>query len=272
MTAIVSTLTSLPFTQLRKNRYFYLWYDGFYFVVFASIFLAMHNAHWAGLVTAWEARYWLLLPLVLHAHILCSVFIHNATHSNFPRPINRLIGELCGIVVLTRFASWEVIHQRHHRYSDDEDKDPHSLMSSYWKFLWFMVVNVEKQLQQQFYELYGDSPANRRYEKLRAAVSFATMVALVACWYTFLGPYVFFFFFIPATVIGIMHLAHFNWSTHHGFSKKKDFKPVNLDHGYYWIGNRIWHGIYFHANHHKRANLFNPLRMRDTLPITPAEE
>ena len=35
------------------------------------------------------------------------------------------------VVVLTRFASWEVIHQRHHRFSDDLDKDPHPVVSSY---------------------------------------------------------------------------------------------------------------------------------------------
>lgn len=271
MTAIVSTLTSLPFTQLRRNRYFYLWYDGFYLVTLTAIFLAMRSAHWPGLVEVWEPRDWLLLPVVCHAQILCSVFIHNATHSNFPRPVNRIVGELCGLVVLTRFASWEVIHQRHHRFSDEEDKDPHSVMSSYWKFLWFMVVNVERQLQMQFYELYGDTPTNRRYEKLRAVVSFSTMVALVACWVTFLGPYAFAFLFVPATILGIMHLAHFNWSTHNGFSKKHDFKPVNLNHGYYRVGNLLWHGIYWHANHHKRANLFNPGKMRDSLPVTAPE-
>ena len=49
----------------------------------------------------------------------------------------------------------------------------------------------------------------------------------------------------------------------------EDFKPVNLNHGYYKIGNLIWHGIYWHANHHKRANLFNPGKMKDSLPNTP---
>ena len=29
----------------------------------------------------------------------------------------------------------------------------------------------------------------------------------------------------------------------------------------YWLGNRIWFGLYMHGNHHKRANIFNPLRM-----------
>jgi stearoyl-CoA desaturase (delta-9 desaturase) len=35
---------------------------------------------------------------------------------------------------------------------------------------------------------------------------------------------------------------------------------VNLDGGYYWLGNRLFSGIYYHANHHARPHLFNPRR------------
>lgn len=273
MTAIAATLKSLPYTQFRKNRHFYLWYDGVYAVLFAAVLLAMRAVGHQPLVTEWDPRLLVLLPIVCHAQILCSVWIHNCTHNSFPRAINRLVGELCGVVVLTRFASWEIIHQRHHRFSDDVEKDPHAVIPSYWKFVWHMVVNVEKQLQQQYMDTFGDSPENRRHEKIRALVSFGTGALLVACWLTFLGPVVFFMLFLPATVIGILHLAHFNWSTHDGFSPTANFRPVNLDHGFYWLGNRIWHGIYFHANHHKKTGLFNPMKSDLGLPITdPAAE
>jgi len=268
VTAIVATLTSLPFTQFRRNRYFYLWYDGFYAVLCAALLAAMHYGHYQPFVQHWDNRFWLLLPLTCHAQILCSVFIHNCTHNNFPRAVNRLIGELCGVVVLTRFASWEVIHQRHHRFTDDVDKDPHPALSSYWAFLVNTVLNVERQLQRVYFEVYGETDENRRYERFRAYVSYATNLLLIAAWYTFLGPIAFFFFFVPASVVGFLHLVHFNWSTHNAFSPTKDFKPVNLNQGYYWIGNIIWHGIYMHANHHKRANMFNPAKMKDSLPIT----
>ena len=81
---------------------------------------------------------------------------------------------------------------------------------------------------------------------------------LVACWLTFLGPIVFFSLFLPATVIAILQLAHFNWSTHNAAKPAEGFHPVNLDEGFFWIGNRLWFGIYYHANHHKFASLFNP--------------
>ena len=44
-----------------------------------------------------------------------------------------------------------------------------------------------------------------------------------------------------------------------------DYKPVNLDHGLYKFGNRILFGLYMHANHHKRANIFNPAKMDEVL-------
>ena len=41
--ALAATLVSLPFTQLRRNRYFYLYYDGFY-VAFCLTALAVMAA------------------------------------------------------------------------------------------------------------------------------------------------------------------------------------------------------------------------------------
>ena len=70
----------------------------------------------------------------------------------------------------------------------------------------------------------------------------------------------FFFFFVPASILGFFHLVHFNWSTHNAAKPEEGFFPVNLDRGYFWIGNRIWFGIYYHGFHHKQANLFNPMR------------
>jgi stearoyl-CoA desaturase (delta-9 desaturase) len=268
VSALVQTFTTLPFSQLRRNRYFYLWYDAAYAALCVVALAAMHAAGHQGVITTWSWWYLLALPVVTHLQILCSVFVHVCTHGSFPRAVNRLIGEICGVVILTRFASWEIIHQRHHRYSDDVEKDPHPIVKSYWDFVGKTIVNVEKQLQQTYFDLYGDTAETRRYEKLRAYVSYATNLLLIYTWFTFLGPSAFFFLFVPASVIGALHLFHFNWSTHNAFSPTSDFKPVNLDHGFYWVGNRIWFGIYFHGNHHKNAKALNPRFASPQLPVT----
>ena len=67
----------------------------------------------------------------------------------------------------------------------------------------------------------------------------------------------------------LLHIVHFNWSTHNASSRAKDFHPVNLNHGLYKLGNKLLFGIYMHANHHKRANAFNPTHVLPSLPITP---
>jgi len=274
VSALVTTFTTLPFSQLRRNRYFYLWYDGVYATLCLGLLAAMHLGGYQGLfgesalIGEWRWTYMVAFPAVLYLQILASVFVHVCTHGSFPRAVNRLIGEICGVVVLTRFASWEVIHQRHHRFSDDVEKDPHPIVPSYWEFCVRTIVGVEKQLQQIYFDLYGESPETRRYEKLRAYVSYATNLLLVFTWFMALGPHAFFFFFVPASVLGALHLFHFNWSTHNAFSPSGDYKPVNLDHGFYWLGNRIWFGIYYHANHHKNARSLNPMTATPSLPLT----
>jgi fatty acid desaturase len=264
VTALVSTFTTLPFNQLRRNRHFYLQYDGFYLVLCTGALAAMLSTGWQPLVTTWRWEYLLLTPVAIHLHILCNVYVHNCTHRNFPRPINRLVGELCGFIVLTRFASWEVLHQRHHQHSDDVKRDPHPVERSYWRFFARSVSGIESQLQNAFYDLYGDTPENRAYQARRAYVSYFTNLVAIAMWFVFLGPIAFVAFFVPAQIVGWIHVMHFNWSTHNAKSPSGDYKPVNLDHGFFWVGNRIWHGIYFHGNHHKKPTIFNPKKLRDS--------
>lgn len=273
MSSLVASLSLQPYTQFRRSKHFYLWYDAFYAVVCAAAIAALRSSGWRGLTTEWRPTLLLWLPLVCHAQILCSVWIHNCTHGNFPRAVNRLVGELCGLVVLTRYASWEIIHQRHHKYSDDPELDPHPVLpgfTGYWRFTVRGIVAVEQQLQRMFFEMYGGPTAeNVAFQRYRAVLSFGTMVLLGTTWYLLLGGPVFFLLFLPATVVGVLHLMHFNWSTHNPWSKTNDFRPVNLDHGFYWIGNRIWHGIYFHGNHHQKSGLFNPRTMMDPAKSLP---
>lgn len=269
MTALLSTFTTLPFTQLRRNRYFYFYYDGFYALLCVAAIAACHLAGHTGIIHTWRWEYLALFPVVLYAGILANVFVHVCTHNSLPRPWNRLIGEICGVIVLTRFASWEVLHQRHHRYSDDLERDPHPVDPSYFKFVLHHITGLEPQLHQAVFDLYGDTPQNRKIEKVRSVVSFLAGVLLVFTWYTVLGTYAFLAFFLPGLIVGILHLVHFNWSTHNAFSPTHDFKPVNLNHGFYKIGNKLFFGIYMHANHHKRANVLNPATITPSLPITP---
>ncbi len=260
-TSLTESMTQLPHVLFRRSRRFYLLYDARWLFALSAAIGVMQLSHFEPIAQTWKAYFPLVFPVVLYAHILCNVFIHNACHANFPKAINRLFGEILGLIVLTRFASWEIIHARHHKYSDDLDLDPHPLDKSYWHFIARSFAGIERQLQRTYFETHGDTKENRRRETIRTYISYATTAMVLAFWWRLTGNVGFFFFYLPATVLGWLHVMHFNWVTHNALAKDGDFKPVNIDKGIYWIGNRLLFGIYMHANHHRKVGVFNPLKM-----------
>jgi len=236
-------------------------YDLTWMTLLVGASVLMWALGWRGLPLEWSPY---LIPLCLgflYVQMLGNTLIHNASHGSFPKPINRLVGELMGVVVMTRFASWEILHRRHHMYSDDVERDPHPMLSSYWAFLWrMMILNLEKNLHQQYYELWGDTQAMRRRELGRSVLSFSTGISLLVFWFVVFGPIGFIAIFIPGAIVGVLHLSHFNWATHDA-DRSKDFRPVNRDEGIFWLGNRLLFGIYMHANHHAFSTVFNPLKL-----------
>ncbi len=258
-------LTQHPFQQFKKDRRFYLKYDAFYLLVLSIAVVAMLALRFRslGAYVDWQPWHFVVgFPVLLYFMICAHLWIHNATHGNFPKRVNRIIGEVLGVIVFVRYASWDIVHMRHHRFSDDGTKDPHPTYPSYWKSFFTSIVYVERQLQQQYCDVWGDTEDNRKYEAFRAKVSYGTNIVLAIAWYSFLGPVGFFALYFPANLIAAAFVGHFNWSTHNG-SAGRDFRPVNLNHGYYWLGNKLFTGIYFHSNHHKRPHLFNPMRWND---------
>lgn len=260
----ITVFSKYPINHFKQSRWFYPVYDATWLVGMAVFVAVLHLAGYQPPVLTFaefRAEYLLALPVVTYFLILCNVFAHNVSHRNFPKPINRLVGEIVGFFVLSRYASWEIIHLRHHRYSDQPGKDPHDCRPGFWlHFLPYFVLNVEKQLMQTFFDQHGgDTPENRRFERYRSLLSFGTGAMLFYTVYTLAGGPLSLFIVAPAEILTIVHLAHFNWATHNGFSKDQDYGPINIDRGLYYIGNRIFFGIYYHDNHHRMVKAFNPM-------------
>lgn len=263
-------LTSHPIAQFRKNPNFYLLYDGFWFVVCATILAIFAATGFKPLIG--EPQWWFAaaFPVLLFCFIWAHLLIHNCTHGNLPKSINRIVGEVLGIIVVVRFASWDIIHMRHHKYSDDRVKDPHPNFPSFWKTVVHTIVNVEKQLFQQYYDTWGDTPANHAKERRRAWMSYGTNIVLVATWLWLLGPWFTVLVFAPANLLAGLFVIHFNWSTHNGESaaSESDMRPTNLTGWQYELGNKLFAGIYSHALHHDRPGIFNPYKaLQEMQPV-----
>ena len=260
MSAIKASLTALPFAQFRRHPTFYVWYDAAWAVLALGGIYAIATTGYEGLLS--EFHWWnlALLPVAAYVMIMAHVFIHNASHGNFPKPINRIVGELCGALVLTKFASWEIVHRRHHRYSDDAQRDPHPAERGYWRYAINTLINVELQLRQEYYDLHGDTPEARRYERWRSRWSFVSGSMVAVLWFMLFGPVGFFLLYLPAFVGAALFVIHFNWAGHNAHRSDYEIAPADLDYGWFWLGNRIFFGIYFHGTHHKLAMLFNPMK------------
>jgi fatty acid desaturase len=275
---LTTVFRKYPMVAFRQTRWFYPIYDGTWLLFLGAVILALHawrrNGGPTGIVAEFSdfrPSYLLAIVPVTYFLITCNLFAHNVAHRNFPKAVNRIIGEVVALMVLTRYASWEIIHLRHHQYSDQPGKDPHDCRPGFFtRFLPYFLMNVERQLKQQFFDFHGGrTPENVRFERWRAVLSFGTNVALIYAILLVLGAPVFCLIFLPAQVVTIIHLAHFNWATHNGFSPTRDYHPLNLDHGLYWLGNRIFFGIYYHANHHRVVKAFNPMYVQSASSRAP---
>ncbi len=258
----MSVFTAHPIGQFRKNPNFYLMYDGFWFVVCAAVLLTFGLTGFSPLIAGPSLWFLAAFPVLFYGLVWAHLLIHNCTHGNLPKAINRIVGEVLGLLVVVRFASWDVIHMRHHKYSDDRVKDPHPNFPSFWKTVVHTVINVEKQLFQQYYDVWGDTPENHGRERRRAWVSYGTNIVLAATWLWLLGPAFFVLVFLPCNLLAGLFVIHFNWSTHNGEAAKSiaDMRPVNLTTWPYQLGNKVFSGIYAHALHHDRPGIFNPAK------------
>jgi fatty acid desaturase len=256
-----SILTTLPYAQFKRDPHFYAKHDTIYLLVFGLASAGLVLSGYEAPVREWQWWVPLLLLPGTYLMIMAHVFAHNASHGNFPKPINRIVGELVGILVVAKFASWEIVHRRHHRYSDDPVKDPHPAERGYWSFAKNTLIKVEQQLRQEYFDVHGSGPDQLRYENFRSVFSFISGTAIFVFFFFLFGPILFFVVYVPAFVFAGLFVIHFNWSGHNAHTKDGTIEPTNLDDGWFWIGNRLFFGIYYHGNHHRMARAFNPMKV-----------
>jgi stearoyl-CoA desaturase (delta-9 desaturase) len=230
-----------------------------------ALLLALWRTREASAITPWHAA---LVPLGLYLGVLSAVMIHNAAHMIMrPLWLNRLIGELCALHQLYGFAGWQIPHILHHQYPDEPGLDPHPPGDlTFRQFFFGMRRTLRECLGQAYFKVWKDWPGAER--TWAAAKFYATygMGLRLMFWMLLLGPTLFFTLFLPSYVANVLFFAHFNYYTHRP-TADGGVAILNLDHNlYYNFINRVFFGVYYHSNHHRRASLFNPMRMEARPP------
>ena len=221
-----------------------------------------------------QAWHWLLVPLAIYLGGLSAVWMHNASHGSFKnRFVNRLCGEIAGIHQLWGFTGWKLIHLLHHMYSDRVEHDTHPPKGyTFWQFTRQMFVYSSACITKRYREHWGDTPSTLRLQRAGLAMFAAMALANLAFWYLLLGPVGFVFFYVPSLVANHLLYAHINYRAHPA-NESGETAPVNLDHAlYYKLANAMWHGIYYHGNHHRKPMLFNPKHMPQRPPRAKAND
>lgn len=214
---------------------------------------------------AFHFRPWhlLLLPLGIYIGGLSAVFIHNATHHSFGnRKLNDLMGWLAGFHQLWGYRGWRLIHLIHHNYSD-KDGDPHNPHGkTFWKFTRDMFTGSSFTVSRRYREHWGESPRTKLLQNAGLAVFAGMALSFLLLWFLLLGPEVFVFFYVPSFLFNHWFFSSINYFCHPVNPETGETAAANLTHGWYYpLANALWFGIYYHGNHHKKPNLFNPRHM-----------
>lgn len=211
-------------------------------------------------------NWWHLLAIPVGVYLggLSCVYIHNASHQSFPNKFtNEMAGYVAGIHQLWGFLGWKLIHLVHHQYSDNHEQDPHPPADlPFGVFMRRMFLKSSRVMTRRYREHWGESRRTHILHSL-VLVTFTIMsLGFLAFWYILLGPELFILGYIPSLVWNHYMFAHINYYCHPKNEDGVTTAAANLTEGvYYKIANVLWHGIYYHGNHHKKPMLFNPKYM-----------
>jgi fatty acid desaturase len=199
-----------------------------------------------------------VMPITIGLSLIFSALIHNASHESIPhRFLNRLVGEIMGIIQLSGFPDWKLVHVLHHQNSDDPILDPHPpLKKSYWEFAKGMRSSIVTVFGQFYFKCFGKNETSIQNLQSFARAAKFNMLMKIGFWFLILKPQLFAFAFLFSIVFKMLHFAWFNYITHR--PDADGVKIQNLNNFTYKVLNFFSFGLYYHDNHHTAPYLFDP--------------
>lgn len=214
---------------------------------------------YSGAVSLWQLA---LIPAGIYFGMINVQLIHNCAHKSFrPLWLNRPLGELLAVHLLSGFPGFVILHLTHHRYPDDPEMDPHPNGDlSFWQYFFSIKKKLKAFFRHTYFKQWGETPETRQLWKRQQLLLPLNRVLRAGVMLLLFGPTGFLFFIVPSLIANHITYAHINYFTH---QKQKDgtVAIVNLDQGFYRILNFFMLGGYSHKNHHDQPQLFNPARL-----------
>lgn len=248
--------------KFRKNRLYLLNYFVISAIVVTLIVLLeiFFLVDWSS-YTNFQMNYegLLLLPLGLIIGVQVPAIMHNCAHGNFKHKwMNKAVGELAGIYILLGMAAFEINHRMHHVHSDT-DLDPHNPEGkAFFSFFFANNFGGTKPVLRKFLQFHGETFENRLLFKAIVFFHFINVPLRILFWLFLLGPSLFLTFFLPSYLFHMFVFAHINYYTHETFDDGTA-EVYNINSNFYYrFVNFFGSGVYFHNNHHKNPNHYNP--------------
>ncbi len=200
-----------------------------------------------------------------------SSVMHNTGHGNFPRGVNRVLGEFAGAWLGYGLTNFTLIHSLHHAYADHEHDPVSPRGHGFVGFLLSPMGIATKRARRWLRERHEGKPAyewTARGEWLFFQVNLALRVAW---WLVLFGPSVFVCFYVVSICSNVTMLAHINFACHRDHPDGS-VEVVDLDEGlYYRLANAVTRGGYFHRSHHASPSVLDPRTRRLETPMFTIE-
>lgn len=133
--------------------------------------------------------------------------------------------------------------------------DPHRHSDlNFWQFAGRMTPRSNSKIRERYREHWGESERTRLLlsQAFYRFLSLSLVASNLLLWYMLLGPMAFLFFYIPSFVTNYLVVVDVNYTAHPKNGGTGETKVANLNTRlHHRLGNLLWFGVYFHANHHR---------------------
>lgn len=264
--SVLTALAELSSGYINELNYAPLWFVGLMLFVlpsFSLIFLS--GLYYLVLCLLVQSEVFTieaaaLVPVGILAGTISAALMHNAAHSNFrSRALNRFWGEVCGLFQLTGFVGWSVSHFIHHAAPDNPNKDAHAPGDMrFGEYVNSMGNMMKKSITESYFKSFGINLHSKATWSLVGVLLPVVRYLRISFVLAFLGPVGFVFLYVPFKIANTMIYGDFNYRTHRP-TGDGGYEVLNLNHNIWFkLLNAISVGSYYHKNHHRNPNVFNP--------------